>query len=236
MSDTEQNTLSIDVGGSGIKGMVLNPKGEPLNEKVRIVTPRPANPQAILETICRVAAPQPDYDRISIGFPGVVEFGVVKTAPNLDGDWSDVRLAAEVERLTGKPCRAANDADVQGYGAIEGRGVEMVLTLGTGMGSAVFTNGHLAPNLELGHHPFSRKKTYEEMLCQAARKRIGKKKWNQRVQRAVDLIIPIWNPRRLYLGGGNAEKLTFELPDQVRIVSNDAGILGGIRLWEDELH
>ena len=236
MSDTEQNTLSIDVGGSGIKGMVLNPKGEPLNEKVRIVTPRPANPQAILETICRVAAQQPDYDRISIGFPGVVEFGVVKTAPNLDGDWSDVRLAAEVERLTGKPCRAANDADVQGYGAIEGRGVEMVLTLGTGMGSAVFTNGHLAPNLELGHHPFSRKKTYEEMLCQAARKRIGKKKWNQRVQRAVDLILPIWNPRRLYLGGGNAEKLTFELPDQVRIVSNDAGILGGIRLWEDELH
>ena len=236
MNPSSPNTLSLDVGGSGIKGMVLNPAGDPLNDKVRIKTPRPASPSAVLETIARVAAQQPKFDRISIGFPGVVEFGVVKTAPNLDGDWAGVTLAAEVERLIGKPCRAANDADVQGYGAIEGRGVEMVLTLGTGMGSAVFTNGHLAPNLELGHHPFSKKKTYEEMLCQAARKRIGKKKWNQRVERAVNVILPIWNPRRLYLGGGNAEKLTFELPEQVRIVSNDAGILGGIRLWEDEAH
>lgn len=236
MNELTANILSIDVGGSGIKGMVLNPTGEPLNDKVRIKTPRPATPQAVLETIVRVAGQQPEFDRISIGFPGVVEFGTVKTAPNLDGDWSDVPLAAEVERLTGKPCRAANDADVQGYGAIEGRGVEMVITLGTGMGSAVFTNGHLAPNLELGHHPFSRKKTYEEMLCQAARKRIGKKKWNRRVERAVNLILPIWNPRRLYLGGGNAEKLTFKLPEQVVVISNDAGILGGIRLWEDEEH
>ena len=236
MNPSSPNTLSLDVGGSGIKGMVLNPSGDPLNDKVRIKTPRPASPSAVLETIARVAAQQPEFDRIAIGFPGVVEFGVVKTAPNLDGDWAGVPLATEVEKLIGKPCRAANDADVQGYGAIEGRGVEMVLTLGTGMGSAVFTNGHLTPNLELGHHPFSRKKTYEEMLCQAARKRIGKKKWNQRVERAVNLILPIWNPRRLYLGGGNAEKLTFELPEEVRIVSNDAGILGGIRLWEDELH
>lgn len=236
MTETVTNTLSIDVGGSGIKGMVLNPAGHPLNDKVRVKTPRPASPAAVLDTIIRVAEQQPDFDRISIGFPGVVEFGVVMTAPNLDGDWSDVPLAAEVERLTGKPCRAANDADVQGYGAIEGRGVEMVLTLGTGMGSAVFTNGHLVPNLELGHHPFSRRKTYEEMLCQAARKRIGKKKWNKRVERAVNLIIPIWNPRRLYLGGGNAEKLIFELPQQARVISNDAGILGGIRLWEDEAH
>lgn len=236
MNELTTNTLSIDVGGSGIKGMVLNPAGEPLNEKVRIKTPRPATPRAVLETIARVAEQQPDFDRISIGFPGVVEFGTVKTAPNLDGDWSNAPLAAEVERLTGRPCRVANDADVQGYGSIEGKGVEMVLTLGTGMGSAVFTNGHLSPNLELGHHPFSRKKTYEEMLCQAARKRIGKKKWNKRVERAVNMILPIWNPRRLYLGGGNAEKLTFELPEQVRIVSNDAGILGGIRLWEDEIH
>ena len=236
LASTEKKTLSIDVGGSGIKGMVLNPDGNPENDKVRIRTPRPATPSAVLETICRVAEQQPEYDRISIGFPGVVEFGITRTAPNLDSDWSGFPLAAEVERAAGKPCRAGNDADVQGYGAIEGRGVEMVLTLGTGMGSAVFTNGHLAPNLELGHHPFSRKRTYEEMLCQAARKRIGKKKWNQRVQRAVNLILPIWNPRRLYLGGGNAEKLTFQLPEQVRIVSNDAGILGGIRLWEDEVH
>ncbi len=229
-------TLSIDVGGSGIKGMVLDPDGNPRNERVRIDTPRPACPQAVLQTIAEVAAEQPKFERVSIGFPGVVEFGVVKTAPNLDGDWSNVPLAAEVKRLTGKPCRVANDADVQGYGVVEGQGVEMVLTLGTGMGSAIFTNGHLVANLELGHHPFRNGKTYEELVGQAARKKAGSKKWNKRVAQAIAQVLPIWNPRILYLGGGNAKKLTLDLPENVKLVPNVAGILGGIRLWEDEDH
>ncbi len=229
-------TLSVDVGGSGIKGMVLDPDGNPRNEKVRVDTPRPARPEAVLQTIAAVAAEQAEFERVSIGFPGVVQFGVVKTAPNLDGDWSDVPLAADVKRLTGKPCRAANDADVQGYGAVEGQGVEMVLTLGTGMGSAIFTNGHLVANLELGHHPFRNGKTYEELLGQAARKKAGNKKWNKRVARAIAQILPIWNPRILYLGGGNAKKLNIDLPQNVKPIPNVAGILGGIRLWEDEDH
>jgi polyphosphate glucokinase len=229
-------TLSLDVGGSGIKGMVLDPGGRPLNKRTRVETPRPANPQAVLQAFAAVAAQQPAYERVSIGFPGVVQFGVVKTAPNLNGDWSDVPLAAEVERLTGKPCRTANDADVQGYGAIEGKGVEMVLTLGTGMGAAIFSNGHLVPNLELGHHPLDEGKTYEELVGQAARKKAGSVEWNRRVALAIAQIMPIWNPRILYLGGGNAKKLTIDLPGNVRIVPNVAGILGGIRLWEDEGH
>jgi len=227
-------TLSLDVGGSGIKGMVLDLEGNPLNDKVRIRTPRPATPKAVLRTIGKVATRQPEFDRISVGFPGVVEFGVVKTAPNLDGDWSDVPLADEIEKLTGKPCRAANDADVQGYGAIEGKGVEMVLTLGTGMGSAIFSNGHLVPNLELGHHPFRDGKTYEDLLGDAARKAAGKTQWKRWVKQAIEQILPIWNPRRLYLGGGNASKLRMKLPERVVIIPNVAGILGGIRLWEDE--
>ncbi len=236
MSQFTGGTLSIDVGGSGIKGMVLDPDGSPRNEKIRIDTPRPAGPESVLQTIAAVAAEQPEFERVSIGFPGVVQFGVVKTAPNLDGDWSDVPLAAEAERMTGKPCRAANDADVQGYGAVEGKGVEMVLTLGTGMGSAIFTNGHLVANLELGHHPFLKGKTYEELIGQAARKKAGNKKWSKRVARAIAQILPIWNPRILYLGGGNAKKLTIDLPPNVKLVPNVAGILGGIRLWEDEDH
>ena len=229
-------TLSVDVGGSGIKAMVLDPDGKPRNERVRIDTPRPASPEAVLQTIAAIAAEQPKFERVSIGFPGVVQFGVVKTAPNLDGDWSDVALAAEVTRLTGKPCRAANDADVQGYGAVEGKGVEMVLTLGTGMGSAIFTNGHLVANLELGHHPFRKGKTYEELVGQAARKKAGSKRWNKRVAQAIAQVLPIWNPRILYLGGGNAKRLTFDLPENVKLVPNVSGILGGIRLWEDEDH
>ena len=233
---TTPNTLSIDVGGSGIKGLVLDIHGKPVNERVRIRTPRPATPPKVLATIARVAERQPDYDRVSIGFPGVVQFGHTLTAPNLAGDWSNVALADEVERLTGRPCRAANDADVQGYGAIAGKGVEMVLTLGTGFGSAVFTNGHLAPNLELGHHPFRDGETYEELLGKAALKAVGVATWNQRVTQAVELILNIWNPHQLYLGGGNAKKLTIKLPPNVSVVPNVAGILGGIRLWEDESH
>lgn len=232
----ENRTLSLDVGGSGIKGMVLDSQGNPLNEKVRIRTPRPATPKAVLRTIAKVVGKQPEFDRVSVGFPGVVEFGVVKTAPNLDGDWFGVPLADEVGRMTGKPCRAANDADVQGYGAIEGKGVEMVLTLGTGMGSAIFSNGHLVPNLELGHHPLFDGKTYEDLVGDAARKEFGHKQWKRSVKSVIHQILPIWNPRRLYLGGGNATKLRMKLPEAVVIIPNVTGILGGIRLWEDEDH
>lgn len=140
-------TLSIDVGGSGIKGMVLDGQANPLNDRVRIKTPTKASPDSVLEVIGRLISQQPGFDRVSIGFPGVVEFGVTQSAPNLKGDWSGMPLAARVAELADRPCRVINDADMQGYGAIEGVGVEMVITLGTGMGAAIFTNGHLAPNL-----------------------------------------------------------------------------------------
>jgi polyphosphate glucokinase len=236
MAPSTSNTLSIDIGGSGIKGMVLDASGEPITPRHRIPTPRPATPEAVLDTVGELLTHFDDYDRISVGFPGVVRFGVVSTGANFDSDWSSVPLAADIERRSGKPCRAANDADVQGYGVIEGRGVEMVITLGTGMGAALFTNGHLAPNLELGHHPLAEGRSYEEWIGQAAREELGHAAWNRWVKRAVDTILPIWNPEVLYLGGGNAKHVDVDLPDEVRIVPNVAGILGGIRLWEDEGH
>jgi len=236
MARLEGGTLSLDIGGSGIKGMVLNNRGTPINERVRVPTPRPADPDALLMAIAMVVERQPAFDRVAIGFPGVVEFGVIRTAPNLDGDWSGFPLADEAEQLTGRPCRVANDADVHGYGAIEGKGVEMVITLGTGMGSAVFTNGCLVPNLELGHHPLTGAETYEDMVGQAAREAVGIVEWNQRVSSVINQILPVWNPRILYIGGGNARHINFELPVNVRRVPNITGILGGIRLWEDQAH
>lgn len=232
-TSNDDDLLAIDVGGSGVKGMVLAADGTPRNERVRVATPRPADPEAVLAAILAVAAEQPPFARVSIGFPGVVMAGVVHTAPNLDGDWAGFPLAGRVAAALEVPTRAANDADVQGYGAIEGEGVEMVLTLGTGLGSAVFVNGHLVPNLELGHHPFKKKKTYEEYVGEAARKKAGNAAWSDRVREIVEQIQPIWNPRVLYLGGGNAKKLKGELPENVRITENVAGILGGLRLWQD---
>lgn len=230
-------TLCVDIGGSGIKGMVLDEKGAPLGERTRIPTPRPAKPKAVLQTIAELAATQPAFDRVSVGFPGVVTDGVVMTAPNLDGDWASYPLAAEVERITGRPARAANDADVQGYGAIEGQGVEMVITLGTGMGSALFVDGHLVPNLELAHHVFRKDKTYEQYVGERARKSVGNARWRKRVRDVVNQILPVWNPRLLHLGGGNAARVEgkIDLPENVRVAPNVAGILGGFRLWDDPM-
>lgn len=183
---------------------------------------------AVLEELARM---QGDFERISVGFPGVVIDGEIRTAVNLHPDWVGFNLAEALEKRTGRPARVANDADIQGLGVVEGVGVEMVLTLGTGMGSSLFVNGQLVPNLELGHHPFRKDKTYEELVGQAALKELGRKKWNRRLAEAIDVLDRIFNYHTLYLGGGNAKKIEFELPAKVKQVPNVTGLLGGIALW-----
>jgi polyphosphate glucokinase len=116
---------------------------------------------------------------------------------------------------------------------IAGDGVELVVTLGTGFGSGMFVDGHSVPNLEIAHHPFQRGRTYEELLGDKARKKIGKKKWNKRLVRAIRTLDHLFNYDHLYIGGGNAERVTAKLPGNVKIVSNVAGLLGGIALWRD---
>ncbi|NUQ78378.1 MAG: ROK family protein [Polyangiaceae bacterium] len=228
-------TLCIDIGGTGIKAIVLDREGKPLSERGRVETPDPAVPPAVLSILEELARGQGEFDRISIGFPGVVIEGVTFTAPNLDPSWADFPLASEIEKLFQKPARIANDADIQGLAVIEGTGVEMLITLGTGMGAGLYIDGRLVPNLELGHHPFRNDKTYEERVCNAERKRIGNEKWNRRVRQVVKQLGPIFNYRVLYVGGGNARHLEANrLPKNIRIVENVAGLLGGIRLWQDE--
>lgn len=225
-------TLCIDIGGTGIKGNVFDEAGQALAERVRIDTPRPATPDSVVVTAVEVARRLGEFDRIACGFPGVVEAGVVRTAPNLDGIWGGYRLAADLELRLGKPARVANDADVQGLAVVEGKGVEMVLTLGTGMGSGLYVDGKCVWNLELAHHTFDGVESYEDRVDDATRKKIGNKKWRRRVRAIVDAVEPIFNYRRLYLGGGNAARLEPEgLPENVTIVDNKAGILGGLKLW-----
>ena len=224
-------TLSIDIGGTGLKAVVLDARGAPLTGRARVPTPRPATPNALLGAVEELIAPLGRYDRVSAGFPGVVIDGVTKTAPNLHPSWAGFPLARTLARRLGKPARVLNDAGVQGFGVIGGKDLELVLTLGTGLGSALFYEGVYIPNLELAHHPFRKGFTYEEYLGLRALHEVGKKKWNQRVAKALEQIEPIWNPRRIYLGGGNARHLTLTLPRHVRITSNAAGVLGGIALW-----
>jgi polyphosphate glucokinase len=226
-------TLAIDIGGTGLKALVLDRNGQKLTERVRVETPRPATPDTVVAALLELVEPLAPYERISVGFPGVVVDGCTRTAPNLDRSWKNFQLRHSLERRLKRPTRVLNDAGVQGYGVIEGKGVEMVLTLGTGMGAALYLDGKYVPNLELAHHPFRGRKTYEEYVGGRAFDEIGKKRWNRRVARVLAQIDPIWNPRRIYVGGGNAKHLRLDLPAHVRVTDNVAGLLGGIRLWDD---
>lgn len=230
----QDKTLSIDIGGSGVKLLVLNAAGEPLTDRARVDTPQPPVPEKILPALYELVASQGEFDRVSVGFPGVVRNGIIYTAANLDDAWIKFDLASALSEQLSKPVRVANDADIQGLGAISGQGVELVLTLGTGIGSALFLDGKLVPNLEMGHHPFRKGETYEEQLGRAALEEIGKQRWNRRLEKAIAQLERLFNFDRLYLGGGEARKVTLDLPKTVTIVPNVLGLLGGIALWRDE--
>jgi polyphosphate glucokinase len=227
-------TLAVDIGGTGLKTIVLDSAGKAVTERLRIDTPRPATPKAVLAAVVGLAKQQGDFERVSVGFPGVVRRGVTETAWNLDPRWVGTDLKAALEKALGKPVRSANDADVQGLGVIRGQGVELVITLGTGFGSSLFIDGHLVPNVQLAHHAGWGKKTYEEELGAKALEKAGKKKWNRRLGRAIASLDALFNFDRLYIGGGNAKKVTLDLPPRVKLVSNVAGLTGGMALWRSQ--
>jgi len=227
-------TLAIDIGGTGLKASVLDGAGQMLAKRVRMETPYPCPPEAMLQALSKLTAPLAPFDRISIGFPGVIRNGRTLTAPHFGTKiWRDFPLEDMLAQRLGKPARLLNDAEVQGLGIVAGHGLEVVLTLGTGVGSAVFSNGILAPHLELAHHPINKGKTYNGYVGDKARRSLGKKAWNRRVLKMVETVRALLHYDVLYLGGGNSEKIVVDLPANVRLASNDTGITGGIRLWDD---
>ena len=232
-SNKDLRTLAVDIGGSGIKAIVLDTSGNPQTERSRVETPQPPLTQPVISAISSLAAAQGEFDRVSVGFAGVVRRGVTETAANLDPEWIGFDLGSALVQSLAKPVRVANDADMQGLGATSGQGVELVITLGTGFGSALFLEGKLVPNLELGHHLFRKGETYEEQLGRRALDEVGSKKWNLRLEKAIASIQHLFNCDRLYIGGGEAKKITLDLPSNVKIIPNLSGLLGGIALWQD---
>jgi polyphosphate glucokinase len=227
-------TLAIDIGGTGLKAAVLDSEGEMLTERVRVATPRPCPPKLMVKTLAQLVAPLPPAERISVGFPGVVRRGKILTAHNLGEKlWRGFDLDLALTDALGKPVRVLNDADIQGLGAITGEGVEMVITLGTGLGSSLAEDGRLSTHLELAHHPFRKGETYEEQLGNAALEKVGKKKWNRRVKEAIKSLRVLTHFDHLYIGGGNAKAVKLDLPKDVSLVSNDLGMRGGIWLWRE---
>lgn len=224
--------LGIDVGATGLKVGIINGKGEFIRDKIRVKTPHPCPPPVLIETLLEMVASFPKYSHIAVGFPGYVRDGKVITAPNLGTeDWAGFPLAATLARRLGKPTRMVNDADMQGLAVVKGKGLEFVITLGTGFGTAWFYNAQLLPHIELAHHPIRDGQEYDDYLGDATRKKIGNKEWAKRVGKIIPVLKQVFNYDHLYIGGGNARHLKGKLPAHVTIVSNDAGMEGGAWLW-----
>ena len=224
--------LAIDIGGTGLKAAILDIDGNLLTERLRVETPHPCSPDELIDALAKLVEPLPTFDYVSVGFPGVVRNGKIITAPNLGTEeLMGLDLEGALQERLAKPVRVINDADMQGYGAIQGQGLEMVITLGTGFGSALFMDGVLAPHLEIAHLPFRKNKTYDEQIGDKARKKISKKKWNRRVKEAIDTLRVLTHFDKLYIGGGNADQIKFELDSDVQIISNENGVRGGVWLW-----
>jgi polyphosphate glucokinase len=229
-------TLAIDVGGTRLKVGLLDQNGDMVAGPNRVNTPQHPNPQAVVDALVGLAAPLGDFDRISVGFPGVVRHGQVLTAPNLGTpEWQRFPLAASLTDKLGKPARMLNDAEVQGLGVISGKGLECVITLGTGMGFALFQDGLPVPHLELSQHPIHKGKTYDQFIGVVAFREVGRKRWNRRLRRVLACITTLVGFDTLYIGGGNAKQMDLELAPNIRPVSNEAGITGGVKLWDTTL-
>ena len=231
-NDTTTRMLCIDIGGSHVKAAVVGVDGQMLSDEVRIDTPTGKGPAAMVAAIADMVRPLSMAARVCVGFPGAVRNGMVLTAPNIGGDeWHRVPLADMLAERLGRPVRLANDATVQGLGAISGVGLECTITLGTGMGFAIFDDGHPSVHLELSQQLAHKGKTYDQYVGNAALKKLGPKHWNRRVGTAIRQLRALVNFDVLYIGGGNARRISFGLPPDVHIVSNATGILGGVRLW-----
>ncbi len=237
-SSSFQNILSIDIGGSHIKGTILDKDGVLKMDYKRLDTPVPASPAEVMKTIKVIIKDFPAFDCISAGFPGYVKDGIVKTAPNLGTPlWQNINLQKLLsDNLGGKPAKVVNDADMQGLGVVNGKGFEIVVTLGTGFGTALLYNGTLLPHMEIAHHPITKSKDYDDYIGEKAMIDIGEKKWNVRVQKVIGILKTVFNYDHLYIGGGNAKKMNFDLDANITIVSNKDGIKGGARLWQEEEH
>ncbi|MGC8625957.1 MAG: ROK family protein [Acidimicrobiales bacterium] len=241
------HTLCFDIGRATITASVLSSQGEPLHEPAQVPTLYPLQPGQLVATLRQLASELPSYQRVSASFPGTLRAGRVLSAPDFISPtgpggapsaqlweaWTGFDLQGALAGTLGHPCRAANEAEVEGAALVDGEGLELVMTLGTGVGTALFWQGKLAPHLDLAHHPLGKKgQDYDELLGEAARRKVGNKKWSARVSRTLEVLRDLLLFDKCYIGGDNASRVKSELPADVVLASNGGGALGGVRLWE----
>ncbi len=242
-------TLSIDCGGGGIKASVLDDAGTMRAHPIRVPTPYPLTTDLFVQTLVDLAASLPAAERVTVGLPGMIRHGVVVTTPHyvtrsgprsrvlpeLVEQWEGFDAQAALQTALGLPTRVLNDAEVHGAGVVSGVGLELVLTLGTGLGCAIYDGGRLAPHLELSQAPVRWGLSYDTYIGEHERRRLGNAMWSRRVAKVVGGLRPVFLWDRLYLGGGNSRNITATvlgwLGDDVVIVPNSAALVGGARIW-----
>ncbi|MEV6926306.1 ROK family protein [Dactylosporangium sp. NPDC051485] len=244
------NTLTIDCGGGGLKAAVVDDSDALAGGPIRIPTPYPFPPERFIRAVLDIEAQLPPADRATIGLPGMIRHGrvvatphyVTKAGPHTAVDpalyaaWTGYDARAALYRALDRPVLVLNDAEVHGAALVDGTGLELVITLGTGLGNALFDDGVLAPHLELSHGPIRRKRTYDTYIGEIQRRELGNARWSRRVRRVVEGLRPVFHWDRLYIGGGNSALIdagtVAALGPDVTIVPNTAGVLGGARAWK----
>ncbi len=233
--------LGIDIGGSGVKGAIVHTKkGKLITDRYRIATPSPATPEAVAEVIRKIAVHFDWKGAIGAGFPGVVQNGIVRTAANVDKTWIDKDINKLITGITKCPTHVVNDADAAGmaemvFGAGAGfRGVAFLITIGTGLGTVMFIDGKLVPNLEFGHITLKGDDA-EKYASDAARKdlNLSWEEWAGRFDEYLKLLEDLFWPDMFILGGGASKKkdlyMNF-LHTRAKVVTaqylNEAGIVG----------
>jgi len=245
-------TLAIDVGGTGIKGAILDLQGHMVTKRVRATTPYPLppdGPTGMVEALTRLAAKLPPATRVAVGFPGVVRDGHILIAPHFESamglgtkvdktlraQWRGFDLAGALSARLGLTVEVRNDAEMQGLAVISRRGIELVVTLGTGFGFSLYRDGVPSPHLEMGSMPLLAGKTLDHELGNRSRKRTTEALWNPKVVATMQLLDTLTNFDHCYIGGGNARSLSRDsfgpLLERITIVGNIAGILGGHYLF-----
>ncbi|HUG14013.1 MAG TPA: ROK family protein [Thermomicrobiales bacterium] len=233
--------LGIDIGGSGIKGAPVDTEtGILVADRLRISTPDPSTPEAVAATVARITEHFGGNSALGCAFPAIVQRGVVRSAANVDTSWIGVDGAALLSRATGRPVTLLNDADAAGMAEVTfgaGRdhtGVVMILTFGTGIGSAIFTGGHLLPNTELGHLEI-RGMDAEHRASDRVRKSesLDWEDWAERVNEYLAMLEALFSPDLFIVGGGVSKdhaRFLHLFETKARIVPatlrNEAGIVG----------
>ena len=240
--------MGIDIGGSGIKGAPVDvDKGEFLAERQRLDTPQPSTPAAVAETVVRLIKQFDWQGPIGCTFPAVVQHGVVRTAANVDQAWVGTDGEALFRAATGYPVRVVNDADAAGiaemtFGAGKGRkGVVILLTFGTGIGSAIFIDGILLPNTEFGHVELRGKDAEHRAAARIkTEKDLSWKEWSARVDEYLQYMEKLFSPDLFIIGGGVSkrfDKFAPYLHTQAEVIpaqlQNDAGIVGAAMAAKD---